>query len=45
MTSFLFVPSDRLDRVAKAVDSGADNVIIDLEMQFLGRIRARFISR
>lgn len=36
MTSFLFVPSDRLDRVAKAVDSGADNVIIDLEDAVFG---------
>lgn len=30
-TLFLFVPAVRLDRVAKAFDSGADEVIIDLE--------------
>ena len=29
--SFLFVPSDRPDRFAKAVAAGADDVIIDLE--------------
>lgn len=31
MSTFLFVPATRLDRVAKAVASGADNIIIDLE--------------
>ncbi|MDO4451069.1 MAG: CoA ester lyase [Moraxella sp.] len=31
MPTFLFVPATRLDRVAKAVASGADNIIIDLE--------------
>lgn len=30
--SFLFVPGDRPDRVAKALRSGADAVIIDLEI-------------
>jgi citrate lyase subunit beta/citryl-CoA lyase len=30
-TTFLFVPGDRPDRFAKAVDSGADVVILDLE--------------
>lgn len=29
--TFLFVPADRLDRLGKAFDSGADAVIIDLE--------------
>ncbi|MDO4699408.1 MAG: CoA ester lyase [Moraxella sp.] len=36
-SSYLFVPADRLDRVAKAVDSGADNVIIDLEDAVIGQ--------
>ncbi|WP_066803003.1 HpcH/HpaI aldolase/citrate lyase family protein [Moraxella oblonga] len=31
MQNFLFVPATRLDRVAKAVATGVDNVIIDLE--------------
>jgi len=29
--SFLYVPGDRADRVAKALDAGADAVLIDLE--------------
>jgi citrate lyase subunit beta/citryl-CoA lyase len=29
--SFLYVPADRLDRVAKALGAGADAVIVDLE--------------
>lgn len=29
--SYLFVPADRPDRIAKALDSGADAVIVDLE--------------
>lgn len=29
--SYLFVPADRLDRIARAADSGADAVIVDLE--------------
>lgn len=29
--SYLFVPADRLDRIAKAARSGADAVIVDLE--------------
>ena len=36
-SSYLFVPASRLDRVAKAVDSGADNVIIDLEDAVIGQ--------
>lgn len=30
-TSYLFVPGDRLERIAKAIDAGAGAVIIDLE--------------
>lgn len=30
-TTYLFVPADRVDRVPKALDSGADAVIVDLE--------------
>lgn len=31
LRSFLYVPGDRADRVAKALDAGADAVLIDLE--------------
>ncbi len=31
MCSILFVPGSRLDRIQKALDSGADAVIVDLE--------------
>lgn len=34
--TFLFVPATRLDRVAKAVERGADCVIIDLEDAVIG---------
>ena len=31
LSSFLYVPGDRSDRVAKALDAEADAVLIDLE--------------
>jgi citrate lyase subunit beta/citryl-CoA lyase len=31
LRSFLYVPGDRVDRVAKALDAGADAILIDLE--------------
>ena len=31
LRSFLYVPGDRADRVAKALDAGADAILIDLE--------------
>ena len=31
LATLLFVPADRLERIAKAIASGADAVIIDLE--------------
>jgi citrate lyase subunit beta/citryl-CoA lyase len=37
--SFLFVPGDRPDRFAKAVASGADSVIIDLEDAVAGEAK------
>ena len=38
--TYLFVPATCLDRVAKAVASGADNVIIDLEDAVMGQDKA-----
>lgn len=42
-TTYLFVPATRLDRVAKAFDSGADAIIIDLEdaVEGVGKSEAR----
>jgi hypothetical protein len=39
--SYLFVPGNRPDRFAKAWQSGADAVILDLRMQFQARKKTR----
>ena len=46
LRSFLYVPGDRADRVAKACDSGADAVLIDLEdsVAFSAKESARAVA-
>jgi len=46
LRSFLYVPGDRADRVAKAFDSGADAVLIDLEdsVAFSAKESARAVA-